>query len=483
MHFLNPKLIFLFLSFLFWTNDQPKFEPRFSAQSYQISCITLNPLPVSKVIIWRPEPITAITVEQDLNYLIFSSSSEIFYSDFEGSSIKLLYQEETAFYPFSMAVHSKYLFWMTADKHHDGSIDKISLDLNMGRRKQRVYEKIGELSKLISVTPMRTSLAHLNCADENGGCSHICLIVEGIGGTETQCACPLNLILSGKNCTEPVTCAANQFRCLDGLRCTSDISRRCDETVTENPSERAIDLPVVPSRSNPNYIWALVCAIFIFILVIFIIICQFKRCQKDPEKLTISERRAYYVPDQLHLTQLPEESSLFPAAATAASGLVGYHIDGPGHGNLNIIYPTATTNPPPSPATLRSQSIYSTTNSRAPVYPLPNRKPRKQRPKKSLKPRSDLTSISGTGRTGPPPSLCGSDYDYLSPTSSTSVKYEHLYENEHHLATTVYIPPAPTPRHYFSDPSCPPSPGTERSFCTVQNLVPPHPSPVPEGDF
>lgn len=419
------------------------------------------------MIVWRSEPIIAITVGHDLNYLIFSSASEIFYSDFDGISIKLLYKEESSFNPFSMAVHSKYLFWLTADKHQDGSIDKIALDLNLGRRKQRVYEKIGEITKITSVMPMKKSLANLKCADENGGCSHICLIVEGLSGTEAQCACPLNLILIGKNCTEPVTCAANQFRCLDGLRCT-DIGRLCDGTA-EQPSE-PFDLPV-STHSNQNYIWALVIAIFIFILIIFIIICQFKRCQKGPEKLTTSDRRAYYIPDQLHLTQLPEESSLFPASAT----LVGYHIDGP---SPEIVYPTATGNPPPSPATVRSQSIYSTTNSRAPVYPLPNRKLRKPRPKKSVsKFRSDSTSISGTGRTGPPPSLCGSDYDYLSPTSTTSVKYEHLYENEHHLS---YIPPAPTPRHYFSDP---PSPGTERSFCTVQNLVPPHPSPVPEDDY
>ncbi|XP_077995136.1 low-density lipoprotein receptor-related protein 6-like [Glandiceps talaboti] len=121
-------------------------------------------------------------------------------------------------------------------------------------------------------------------------------------------------------------------------------------------------------------------------------------------------------------------------------------------------YPKETLNPPPSPATDRSQYT-------AELY-YPAHSPHTSRSYRHYKSRN----------IPPPPTPCSTDL------CEDSEPYVYTRSN---YGQTEYdsdpYPPPPTPRsHYFSDnyESCPPSPSTERSFF---NPYPPPPSPATDS--
>lgn len=140
--------------------------------------------------------------------------------------------------------------------------------------------------------------------------------------------------------------------------------------------------------------------------------------------------------------------------------------------NLNFQINRAI-NPPPSPATERSQyssissslfvtrpRIRNNNNKNNSVF---NNKIRKKCYKKKW---------NKVSNRGPPPTPCSTDvYDDID--NHCTIKYV-FYDNTE-MDDYDYKPPPPTPRNYFSEPSCPPSPVTDRSYC---NPYPPPPSPV-----
>lgn len=142
--------------------------------------------------------------------------------------------------------------------------------------------------------------------------------------------------------------------------------------------------------------------------------------------------------------------------------LTGASSSSSGATNINQRYPRETLNPPPSPVTDRSQysSTCTSTNHHHHHHQSNYRHYRqKNRP--------------------PPPTPCSTDVC----DDSEPYAYRNFYELDYDYEFDPY-PPPPTPRsHYLSDdnynPSCPPSPSTERSF----NPFPPPPSPEPPQDF
>ena len=127
-------------------------------------------------------------------------------------------------------------------------------------------------------------------------------------------------------------------------------------------------------------------------------------------------------------------------------------------------YPQETLNPPPSPVTDRSVQggSYYTTNS-----PSTTLHSHRQYKRRNIPP------------PPPGPTPCSTDVceDSEATFSNVGGKYYRHLDDLNYDSDVVY-PPPPTPRsQYFSDiePSCPPSPSTERSFF---NPYPPPPSPV-----
>lgn len=115
----------------------------------------------SSVITGFTKKILAMTVDQELDYLIWSDASRscIEYSDLNGQSRRILYKEDNI-HPFAMATYSKYLFWIEKDLK---TIEKVPLDLNNGNNKQTIFAKVSSLVDLISVQPMNRNLSYQYC--------------------------------------------------------------------------------------------------------------------------------------------------------------------------------------------------------------------------------------------------------------------------------------------------------------------------------
>ncbi|OTF73495.1 low-density lipoprotein receptor-related protein 2-like protein [Euroglyphus maynei] len=142
-------------------------------------------------------------------------------------------------------------------------------------------------------------------------------------------------------------------------------------------------------------------------------------------------------------------------------------------------YAQQAINPPPSPVTQRSQCS-TLSSSLFVTRPRPGRSKNNgmfgnsgsKNRKKTSKNKNKWSNKSSN--RGPPPTPCSTDvYEDIEPST---IKYVYYDNNQTEMNEYDYKPPPPTPR-YFSDPSCPPSPDTERSYC---NPYPPPPSPVQE---
>ena len=105
--------------------------------------------------------VNAIAVDQELDLLIWSDSKSksIEYSNIHGLSRRTLYQEPDM-HPISMAVYSKFLFWIEKDKK---TIEKLPLDLDVGNNKQTVFSKLMHLTDIISVPRMNKNSSSLLC--------------------------------------------------------------------------------------------------------------------------------------------------------------------------------------------------------------------------------------------------------------------------------------------------------------------------------
>ncbi|GIY07542.1 putative vitellogenin receptor [Caerostris darwini] len=112
----------------------------------------------------------------------------------------------------SIAVSEKYLYWTDSKhhvlyylKHNTSHYHTISLPgINGGPVSRKVA---------YAVAPVVKRSGDLNCADNNGGCSYLCLASpEG-----RSCTCPIGMELAkdGMLCIEK-DCTSNEFRCSQG---------------------------------------------------------------------------------------------------------------------------------------------------------------------------------------------------------------------------------------------------------------------------
>ncbi|XP_074659791.1 low-density lipoprotein receptor-related protein 6-like [Tubulanus polymorphus] len=128
--------------------------------------------------------------------------------------------------PTSLTVYGEYLYWIDRDKHLIERANKRT-----SRDRLIVQSRLSHLSDVHAVNGGADAFMKEHpCTYENGRCSHICLATPTKTGPVVECACPVNLVLStdGRTCTEPPTCAPDNFRCLSGsIDCIPSVWR-CD---------------------------------------------------------------------------------------------------------------------------------------------------------------------------------------------------------------------------------------------------------------
>ncbi|XP_070804167.1 low-density lipoprotein receptor-related protein 6 isoform X3 [Pituophis catenifer annectens] len=166
----------------------------------------------------------ALAVDNNLGKLFWADSDlrRIESSDLSGAN-RIVLEDSNILQPIGLTVFEKWLYWI--DRHQQ-MIEKIDVTRQEGRTK--VQARIAQLSDIHAVKELNMQEYRQHpCSQDNGGCSHICIIKND--GT-TRCSCPMHLVLleDELSCGEPPTCSPQQFTCYTGEIDCIPVSWRCD---------------------------------------------------------------------------------------------------------------------------------------------------------------------------------------------------------------------------------------------------------------
>ncbi|XP_055136598.1 low-density lipoprotein receptor-related protein 6 isoform X8 [Symphalangus syndactylus] len=166
----------------------------------------------------------ALALDSRLGKLFWADSDlrRIESSDLSGAN-RIVLEDSNILQPVGLTVFENWLYWI--DKQQQ-MIEKIDMTGREGRTK--VQARIAQLSDIHAVKELNLQEYRQHpCAQDNGGCSHICL-VKGDG--TTRCSCPMHLVLlqDELSCGEPPTCSPQQFTCFTGEIDCIPVAWRCD---------------------------------------------------------------------------------------------------------------------------------------------------------------------------------------------------------------------------------------------------------------
>ncbi|XP_069347226.1 low-density lipoprotein receptor-related protein 6 isoform X6 [Eulemur rufifrons] len=166
----------------------------------------------------------ALALDSRLGKLFWADSDlrRIESSDLSGAN-RIVLEDSNILQPVGLTVFENWLYWI--DKQQQ-MIEKIDMTGQEGRTK--VQARIAQLSDIHAVKELNLQEYRQHpCAQDNGGCSHICL-VKGDG--TTRCSCPMHLVLlqDELSCGEPPTCSPQQFTCFTGEIDCIPVAWRCD---------------------------------------------------------------------------------------------------------------------------------------------------------------------------------------------------------------------------------------------------------------
>ncbi|PAV62586.1 hypothetical protein WR25_26419 isoform C [Diploscapter pachys] len=131
--------------------------------------------------------------------------NEIGFMDFDGGGRRHIPAQRTS-HVSSMVIFDDWLYWS------DWNLKEVIRCNKWTGKNETVLKKIIQLpNELRVIHPMRQPDFPNPCGDNNGGCSHLCLI--GAGGNGFTCACPDQFVLLPDSKTCEPNCTARQFAC------------------------------------------------------------------------------------------------------------------------------------------------------------------------------------------------------------------------------------------------------------------------------
>ncbi len=151
-------------------------------------------------------------------------------ADFDGNFRQVL---STAVHPFAITVHGHFIYWSEWSTNSIHRAEKYqgsnTLTLVQGLPKRPMDLQVW--------SEQRQRCTYSPCSVFNGGCSHICAVVQP--GNRTECRCPyamrLRLSNNDRTCTpiQAPACNATQFACASGQcvekRFVCDGARHCPD--------------------------------------------------------------------------------------------------------------------------------------------------------------------------------------------------------------------------------------------------------------
>uniref|UniRef100_A0A8C7KAC0 Low density lipoprotein receptor-related protein 6 n=2 Tax=Oncorhynchus kisutch TaxID=8019 RepID=A0A8C7KAC0_ONCKI len=439
----------------------------------------------------------ALAIDNEVGKLFWVDSDlrRIESSDLSGAN-RIVIEDSNILQPVGLTVFGNHLYWIDRQQQ---MIERIHKTTREGRTK--IQARIASLSDIHAVYDL--DMSKHPCTWDNGGCSHIC-IVKGDG--TTRCSCPVHLVLlqNELSCGEPPTCSPEQFSCVSGevdciphawrcdgypecddssdegdcpvcsdseFQCDSrqcvDLSLRCngevncqdrsDENKCEAPPLPPPDPTEEPSSQPTNTIGSIVGVVMaLFVVGAIYLVCQRVLCpqMKDDRETVTNDlvvhgmSRGKSVIGSLSIMGGSSGPPYDRAHVTGASSSSSSSTKGTYFPRYDTHTPLTILNPPPSPATVRSQYTME--------FGYSSNSPSTHR---SYSYRPYTYSHFAPPTTPCSTDVCDSDYTpgrRAPPTSNSG--YLSAEENCE---------------------SCPPSPYTERSYS--HHLYPPPPSPCTDS--
>ncbi|XP_006822699.1 LOW QUALITY PROTEIN: low-density lipoprotein receptor-related protein 6-like [Saccoglossus kowalevskii] len=152
----------------------------------------------------------ALAIDTESNKLFWSDVTlhRIESSDLNGGNRNVLVDSQLST-PHALTIFGTHLYWIDKDSMLIERVDKIN-----GDQREKILGRLTQLSDIHAVRNNYPSADSHPCAINNGGCSHICFLVDGV----KTCACPIDLVLSDSRttCGEPPTCSPDHFTCKSG---------------------------------------------------------------------------------------------------------------------------------------------------------------------------------------------------------------------------------------------------------------------------
>lgn len=129
------------------------------------------------------------------------------YSNYNGRFRNVVLQSDQTAYPFAITFYDGLIYWTDRAEHSIFSADALN-----GTNKTVIRQ--GTLHSVFSLNVYHYSLQPYKpnpCGDNNGGCSHLCLLSSD--GSNYTCACPTSFLIGedGKTCI--ANCSQWHFRC------------------------------------------------------------------------------------------------------------------------------------------------------------------------------------------------------------------------------------------------------------------------------
>uniref|UniRef100_A0A673HQS4 Low-density lipoprotein receptor-related protein 6-like n=1 Tax=Sinocyclocheilus rhinocerous TaxID=307959 RepID=A0A673HQS4_9TELE len=292
----------------------------------------------------------ALAVDNELGKLFWVDMDlrRIESSDLSGAN-RIVIEDSNILQPVGLTVFGNFLYWIDRQQQMIERIDKITRE---GRTK--IQARIASLSDIHAVHELRMEEYNKHpCTSDNGGCSHIC-IVKGDGST--RCSCPVHLVLL----QDELSCGGTHHTLMekDALFSSSD--------ATEEPS--------FPPTNTIGSIVGVLMLLFVVGAVYFV--CQRVLCpQMKDDGETMTNDFVVHGPPPVPLGYVPHPGSLsgsLPGVSRGKSVIGSLSImggsSGPPYDRAHVTGASSSSssstkgsyfppilNPPPSPATVRSQ--------------------------------------------------------------------------------------------------------------------------------